>query len=543
MSSEQRGSNLATAALYIGVPVLVGASCYYLYYANKASSSNSSSSNSAKLDIKKLKQLSPKEHLAQLKQTGNQNFSKFNYVAAIDHYTKAIEFGQTLNQSEGLKPDDFAIFYQNRAACNFELGHYDKVISDCDKAIELKKNYVKAYVKRAKAYEKLEKFDKAMVDAYSANLLDKFQSQSNMSLADSIVKASSKNKASEAMKNHKPTWSSSQTIKNYFAAFVCDPIKDALEGACPNEENLGQLLDEANKPENVDDPLSILVRGTCASLMGDMKLAEKELDRLIEMDDEKVTLRLKSNALIKRAALVIGDPSADSANIEKDLETTHELLDKAIKLDPENPDLYLHKSQAFVLTEKLDEAIVNLDKAIELKEDFYSAIAQKFYIEFKIMTRDPTGGIEKAKSLLDNFKNAVKKYPDSIPILEMYAQVLTEIMHFEEADQALQELAKLDPENGSVYVSRALLQFHIKNDPDEVSNLLQQALKIDPKIIFAYEILGSIENQRGKVDEAIKIFETALKYAQSEAEFARCYSLLDSSISQRAAAEHLGMQV
>lgn len=542
MSSEQRGTNLTTTALYIGVPVLLGAGCYYLYYTNKDRCQNSG--DSSKSDSKnKMKQLSPKEHLNHLKQIGNQNFSRNNYDIAIDHYTKAIEFGQTLNQVDGIKPDEFAVFYQNRAACNFELGDYQKVVSDCDKAIELKDNYVKAYVKRAKAYERMEKFDKAMVDAFSANLLDKFQSQSNMSLAESIVKASSKIKAAEAMKTHKPSWSSAQTIKNYFAAFVYDPIKEKLGDVNPSVESLQQLLDEANKQENDDDPFSILVRGTCASLMGDLETANEAFEKLIGMDDEKVAPRLKANALIKKAALVMSDPSSDSSTIEKDFNQTQHILDRAIKLDPDNPDIYLHKSQAFALTEKLDEAMINLDKTIELKEDLHSAIAQKFYIEFKLITRNPNGGMEKAKKLLNKFKEAVKQYPDSIPIHEMYAQILTEIMYFEEADQVLQDMTKLDPLNGNVYVSRALLQFQMKNDPDEVTNLLKEALRIDPKIIFAYEILGSIETQRGRTDEAIKIFETALKHAQTEAEFTRCYSLLDSAISQRAAAEHLGMQM
>lgn len=542
MASEQRGTNITTTALYIGVPVLLGASCYYLYYANKNRNSLTTNGASKSDNKTKSKLLTPKEHLAHLRQIGNQNFSKNNYDVAIDHYTKAIEFSLTLNQADDIKQDDFAVFYQNRAACNFELGDFDKVVEDCNKAIELKENYVKAYVKRAKAYEKLNKFDKAMVDAFSANLLDKFQSQSNMSLAESIVKASSEFKAAEAMKNHKPSWSSSQTIKNYFAAFVCDPIKEKLEPETPNAENLQTLLDEANKQENDEDPYSLLVRGTCASLMGDMKTAGQAFDKLVEMEDDKVTPRLRANALIKKAALVIGESAGDSSNIEKDLDTTHEILDKAIKIDPENPDLYLHKSQAYVLSEKLDDAIANLEKAIGLKENFYSAIAQKFYIDFKIINRDPAGSKEKIKELLKKFKDAVKQYPDSIAIHEMYAQALTETMRLEEADQILQDMTKLDPQNGNVYVSRALLQFHMKNDPDEVANLLQEALRIDPKILFAYEILGSIETQRGKTDEAIKIFETALKHAQSEAEFARCYSLLDSAISQRQAAENLGMQ-
>lgn len=542
MSSDQRAGNLSTTALYIGVPVLIGASCYYLYYVNKNKTSSVSSSRD-KTENDKKKQLSPQEHLAHLKQTGNHNFSRKNYDIAIENYTKAIDFTQTLTQ-DCIRPDELAIFYQNRAACNEALGDFEKVIIDCDRAIALKDNYVKAYVRRAKAYEKLEKFDKAMVDAFSASLLEKFQNQTNMLLTENIVKASSKVKAAEAIKNHKPTWPANQTIKAYFSAFTQDPIKDKLGSAnVVSADQLQEIYDDANKPENDNDPLSLLIRGSCLSLMSDMKTAQEAFDKILEFDDNVATPRIKATALIKKAAVVISEPSSFSSTIEKDLEHVHRLLERAIEIDPQNPDIYLHKSQALALSEKLEEAIESLNKAIALKEDFYSAIAQKLYIEYKLATKDPMASLGKIPNLLDQFKRAAKENPEAPDLHQMYAQVLTEMNCFEEADEVLLELAKLDPNDGNVHVSRALLQFHMKNDPDEVANLMQEALKIDPKILFAYEILGSIESQRGKIDEAIKIFETALKYAQSEAEFSRCYSLLDSAISQKAAAEKLGMQM
>uniref|UniRef100_A0A6G1SFC1 Mitochondrial import receptor subunit TOM70 n=1 Tax=Aceria tosichella TaxID=561515 RepID=A0A6G1SFC1_9ACAR len=545
MASEQRSSNLTTAALYVGVPVLLGASCYYLYYANKNRHSRDGSNSSDQSKNKsKNKQLTPSEHLAQLKQVGNHNFSRKNYDAAIDSYTRAIDYCKTL-AGDCIKPNDLAVFYQNRAACNEALGDLEKVISDCDRAIELNENYVKAYVRRAKAYEKLGKYDKAMVDAYSANLLDKFQNQSNMILAENIVKASSKMKAANAMKNHKFSWPANQTIKSYFTAFTHDPIKEKLGNTINvTPEQLQTLLDEANKPENENNAFSMLVRGSCLSLMGDMKSAQETFDQLLALSDEQCPPRYKSNALIKKAAVVISEPPIDGSttSIYGDLEAVNELLEQAIKIDPENPDIYLHKSQALALSDKLVEAIEALNKAIALKEDFQSAIAQRFYIEFKLQTSDPLASLDKLSGLLDQFKEAVKANPNSADLHQMYAQVLSELNYFEQADQVLLDMSKIDPTDANVYVTRALLQFHMKNDPDDIANMMQQALKIDPKILFAYEILGSIETQRGKLDEAIRLFETALQYARNEGEFTRCYSLLDSAISQKAAAELIGTQ-
>lgn len=535
MSSSER-TNISLTALYIGVPILLGASCYYFYV-----SRNKDPNTKKNGDKKAVKKLSPLEHLTQLKQTGNKNFSMKNYETAIDHYTKAIEFSQTL-ESQLVKDDDMAIFYQNRAACQEALGNYEKVISDCDKAIDLKRNYTKAYIRRAKANEKLEQYDKAMVDAFSANLLEKFQNPSSMTLTENMVKESSQRKAVEAMKTHKPSLPSNQAIKSYFSAFTYDPIKEKyLDVAFTCAEQLQPIMDEAEKPENDNDPISLLIRGSCQTLIGEVKVAQELFDKLLALEDEVCSPRIKANALIKKAAAIISDPSNQSSSMTEELDQAHELLDRAVKIDPENPDVFLHKAQTYILSERLDEAVTNLDKAIELKKDFYSAIAQKFYIEFKLATRDSVSH-SKLQDLLEKFKTAVEQNPEAKDLQLMHAQVLTDMSYFEQADQILLELTKQDPSDSNVVVTRALLQFHLKSDPDAVAILLQEALKIDPKIIFAYEILGSIENQRGKFDEAIKIFETAVKHAQSESEYARCFSLLESAIAQKKAAELLGVK-
>lgn len=530
MSSE-RSYNLSLTALYIGVPVLVGASCYYLYVSRNKDDSKSSSNGKPNK-----KELSPLDQLKHLKQTGNQNFSRKNYEVAMENYSKAIELSQTL--AEQVKPEDLAIYYQNRAACHEALGNLEKVVEDCTKAVNLKKTYTKAYLRRAKAYEKLENYDKAMVDAFSANLLEKFQNQASMNLTEYIVKASSKAKAAQAMKTHKLSWPSNQTIKAYFSAYTHDPMRDLLKGEIiRSPEQLQPLFDNANKTENDEDPLSLLIRGSCLSLMGDMENAQKFFDKILTLE---CSSRIKANALLKKSALVLSEPSNNSVSVEKDLEQALKLLEQAHELDPENPDILLQQAQAMTLSEKFDEAIATLNKAIELKKDFYSAMAQKFYIEFKLATRDNSPSSSKIQELLSTYKSSVaREEPDALDLHHMYVQVLNELSRFEEADQVLINLSKLDPTDGSVYVSRALLQFHLKSDPDEIVSLLNEALRVDPKIMFAYEVLGSMETQRGRTDEGIKIFATALQHAQSEAEYARCFSLLDSAKCQKAATELL----
>ena len=86
---------------------------------------------------------------AQHKLRGNQMMAARQFAAAVAAYTSAID----------LEPN--AVFYANRAAAHFKLGNYDSVAADSKRAIELDPDYVKAYVRWAKALQKQSEFPKA----------------------------------------------------------------------------------------------------------------------------------------------------------------------------------------------------------------------------------------------------------------------------------------------------------------------------------------------------------------------------------------------
>ncbi|KAJ4951266.1 hypothetical protein NE237_028098 [Protea cynaroides] len=59
------------------------------------------------------------------KEAGNAAYKKKDFQAAIQHYTKAVEFD-----------DENISFLTNRAAVYLEMGKYEECIKDCDKAVE-----------------------------------------------------------------------------------------------------------------------------------------------------------------------------------------------------------------------------------------------------------------------------------------------------------------------------------------------------------------------------------------------------------------------
>ncbi|KAI5091089.1 sperm-associated antigen 1A, partial [Silurus meridionalis] len=61
-------------------------------------------------------------------------------------------------------PEDLCILYSNRAACYLKDGNCTDCIQDCSSALELRPFSLKPLLRRAMAYEALERYKKAYVD-------------------------------------------------------------------------------------------------------------------------------------------------------------------------------------------------------------------------------------------------------------------------------------------------------------------------------------------------------------------------------------------
>ncbi|KAJ3678410.1 hypothetical protein LUZ60_002213 [Juncus effusus] len=99
------------------------------------------------------------EMAQELKEDGNKLFQRRDYERALLRYEKALKLLPKLHA-------DVAYLHSNIAACYMQMGpsEYRRAIYSCDLALEVSPKYTKAFLKRARCYEFLERFDLAKRD-------------------------------------------------------------------------------------------------------------------------------------------------------------------------------------------------------------------------------------------------------------------------------------------------------------------------------------------------------------------------------------------
>ncbi|GAA0140385.1 hypothetical protein LIER_01745 [Lithospermum erythrorhizon] len=95
----------------------------------------------------------------ELKEEGNKRFQVKDYVGALEQYENALKLIPKVHP-------DRAVFHSNKAACLMQMKpiEFEKVISECSLALQVQPRFVRALVRRARAFEAVGKYDMALQD-------------------------------------------------------------------------------------------------------------------------------------------------------------------------------------------------------------------------------------------------------------------------------------------------------------------------------------------------------------------------------------------
>ncbi|XP_067675520.1 mitochondrial import receptor subunit TOM70-like [Haliotis asinina] len=523
--------------------------------------SNQNANNKASAKPKSLQ-----EQAQESKKEGNVFFKNGEYTSAISCYTQAIKLCPQEHSG------DIATFYQNRAAAFEQLGEKNSVLEDLNMAISLNKRYPKALARRARAHEIAENYAMALEDITACCLLEGFQNQQSLVVADRVLKLLGKSKAREAYSSRTPSLPSQFFMKNYFAGFCHDPIfKTSSAGKAEplakseegetteetvvngeaegttneespfeqaqhlvNQHQYGQLIELCTKElELTDTPhrhKALLMRGTMYILYGQGEEAMKDLSFLLEMDG--VEKKVRVNALIKMGSLVMQADNAQEALV---------CFSTAEMEDNKNSDVFHHRGQQLLLVERLEDAIKDFDMSISLSPDFATSYVQRAYAEHRsAVTQQSAMSLMKADA---SFKQALEKFPNCSDIYLLYGQAQCDQGEFTRAEELFTKAESLEPDNANILVHRGLLCLQTSKDPNKALKIIRRAVEVDPLCEYAHEIIGTIEVQRTNMTAAEYHFNKAIELSKSEAEMAHLFSLLHASQIQTRVAQKLGIEV
>ncbi|KAK1571906.1 hypothetical protein Q3G72_024737 [Acer saccharum] len=95
----------------------------------------------------------------ELKEEGNKRFQNKDYVGALEQYDNALKLTPKTHP-------DRAVFHSNRAACLMQMKpiDYETVITECTMALQVQPIFVRALLRRARAFEAIGKYEMAMQD-------------------------------------------------------------------------------------------------------------------------------------------------------------------------------------------------------------------------------------------------------------------------------------------------------------------------------------------------------------------------------------------
>ncbi|KAI0773196.1 ADP/ATP carrier receptor [Trametes elegans] len=459
-------------------------------------------------DIARMSEEVRSKAAASLKAKGNSAYQQRKFATAIDYYTRAI----------AVTPKPEPVFYSNRAACYVNLNppQHDKVIEDCDKALALDKNYLKALNRRATALEALDKLEEALRDFTAAAILDKFQNMAAAESVERVLKKLATAKAQQIYSSREKRLPSHMFTSAYFGAFRPRAPPALPENPTTGDETLRMALealqasDYAHAYTLVNEAIqqgiswdagnaeALNLRGTFKFLMTEIDGAKEDFLKSLELDPTLTQTWVK----IASVYMEQGDPKK-----------AFECFEEAIKHNPNDPDIYYHRGQVLFIMNEFGEAAENYTKSTELDENFVFSHIQLAVAQYK------SGNLANSMA---TFRRTLKAFPDRSEPQNYYGELLLDQQRYPDAiekfERAIEIESKKQPMNVLPMVNKGLALFQWKQDVEAAEKCCQEALEIDPDCEAAVATLAQLSLQQGKIDIALKMFDRQSQLARSEPE-------------------------
>ena len=413
------------------------------------------------------------------KDKGNSLVKEKKYKEALDCYTKAIE----------IDPND-PILYSNRSAMHLNLSEFDEAINDAEKAISLKPDYAKAYLRKGKALEGQQRIQEAL-DTYKLGL-EKDKTNAQLLEASQELEASMNN---PFMKNYPKLFTDPRT-----APLMQDPqFRNLIDYAMKDQKILMQMIQTDPRFMTV---FSVLTGIDFEKMNEDVRKHSEE--RKKEEEKKKKEEEEKYNSMTPEQKLEEDNhKKADEIKAQGNEEFKKKNFDEAIKLYQQAIELYPKEMVYYLNSAKCYLEKKDYDKTIELCKHVCE--------NCRDFTRRATafgiiGYAYKAQNKLDE---AIKAFEDSQMEKndERIKQAHKETLKLKKEQE---ELAYINPEIAEEENQKANELYKAGKYP-EALKVYNEAIKRNPKLPKYYTNRAQCYIKLMEFYQAIKDCEMAIK--------------------------------
>jgi len=184
------------------------------------------------------------------------------------------------------------------------------------------------------------------------------------------------------------------------------------------------------------------------------------------------------------------------------LEEAREQFESAISSAPERADLHHQLGAVLTELERYGAAIEALERALSLNPDNRAEIYSDLGVAYSRLDQTAAG--------IDRFRLALEANPNFARAHYLWAQVLVQQEHFEEALEHLRAAAELKPKDPGIVMQMAGLYLKLAQ-PDQAELAIQKLLSISPDNDTAHMQLAALYEEQGRLVDALRHYRRALR--------------------------------
>lgn len=140
---------------------------------------------------------------------------------------------------------------------------------------------------------------------------------------------------------------------------------------------------------------------------------------------------------------------------EKGYEKAIEKFYKAIELDPNNAELYVHRGDVYFIIEP-KKAISDYTKAIELKPNYINAYKYRALTYVSLLYNEQNATISDYKPAISDYTTILKFNPNHFEAYEYRGRIYTDFGQYDLSIKDYTKAIELKPKSFSVYILRGL---------------------------------------------------------------------------------------